>query len=315
MPLVTSTSPCKRVKKNGAPCTHHALKWSEFCWQHQPREVWIPNVVTMIVGVLLGLLISVAMNGISQFADRGSVNLERGRTIPMIRRFPVILSTSGMREVVAGPGYHPPRVKGCPFSVMIEPDRTIRMYGEIRDRSGIIAVQADGDLVRALPGGGYDINSDHKAIEVVDEKKMSVFQLRMRARAEWDESFSETLDRVPREVIGARTRDKGWEMLSSLLQETTPMRPQADQGPVAREWAQMLERQEALLKQAQEVFELNYVTAKDGTWFVATPHLSKECQDLKEVESLRANIERIFEYPGHKYPGKRVPAKVGTATR
>jgi hypothetical protein len=41
---------------------------------------------------------------------------------------------------------------------MVGPDRTIRVYGEIRDQSGIIVVQTDGDFVRALPGAGYDIN-------------------------------------------------------------------------------------------------------------------------------------------------------------
>jgi len=306
MALLTSTSQCTRVKKNGSPCTRHAMKWSEFCWQHSPREVWIPSVACMVVGVILGLLISVAASEVSQLAGQRTVNLERGRTIPMIGRFPFILSNGGGYQIVAGPGYYPPGVEGRPFSVMVGPDRTIRVYGEIRGQSGIIFVQAEGEFVRALPGGGYDINSDRTAIEVVDEKQMPVFQLRIRSHTEWNKSLRETEDRVLGEVTGTRTRDERREMLLSMLRQHPPIQPQADQTLLSRESAQMHERHESLLKQAQDVLELNYVTATNGTWIVATPQGSRGHLDLQEVESLRVHIERIFEYPGHKYPGKRV---------
>ncbi|MBN2129131.1 MAG: hypothetical protein JW741_06520 [Sedimentisphaerales bacterium] len=260
----------------------------------------------MVVGVVLGFSVSVGIYRVSRLAGQRAVNLERERAIPMIGRFPVILSTAGGYRVVAGPGYHPPGIDGCPFSVMVAPDRTIRVYGEIRDQSGAIIVQVDGESARALPGSGCDINSDQKAIEVVDATGKPVFQLRVSSRDEWDESLQEARDLVEG-LMGARATDRPWDKFSSTLYQTAPARPQADGDPTSRGLAEIIERHELLMKQAEEAFEMNYVTARgDGTWFVVTRHMSKECSDMQEAESLRVNLRPIFEYPGHRYPGRRV---------
>ena len=210
----------------------------------------------MLVGLVVGLFVDTVRDRISKSENQRTVNLERGRTIPMIRRLPIILADGPNWAIGARPGYYPVGVTWWPFSLMIKPDRTVRMYGEMRNESGIIVVKADGGVIRVLPQGPYDINSDERAIEVVDERRRPVFQLRMLSRSQWDKS----LDEAERRVLG----------------------------------------------EAQEVLQLNYVAVQDGVWQVVTPYVSKECGDSQEVESLRVCMIRIFEYPGHKYPGKRV---------
>ncbi|MEN6424404.1 MAG: hypothetical protein ABFE13_03515 [Phycisphaerales bacterium] len=259
--------------------------------------------MTMVVGFMLGLFASIIIYKISQSADQRAVSLDRGRAIPVVGRFPVILSTTGVCRIVDGPGYYRVGVEGCPLSIMAEPDRTIRVYGEIRDRAGVVVVQANGDSVCVLPIGGYDINSDHGAIEVIDNKGLPVFQLRIRSRAEWETSSREATERALRDAMGPGMQVEGRDV-SAI---PPPLPSTADLVETSSDkWRMILGDHASLTEQTREVFELNYVTVKeDGTWLVATPHTSKECTDMQEMKSLRVNIDCIFAYPGHKYPGKR----------
>jgi hypothetical protein len=303
---VGSKAKCQRVKRNGEPCTRSALAGSDFCWQHQPGERWLRDVFGWVVGGVIGLVLGYSFFHQSEVSQQYSANLQRGRTPPLIARFPVILANGSNYTIVTEPGHRSPGPTSCPFSLMFEPDHTIRIYGEIRDRSGIVAVAGEGEIVRAMPGCAYDINSDQKAIEVVDDRQRPVFQLRIISYTEWQELVAKAKEYAAKieQEHSQRGLDESTE-IASLVPNRHLSPSTADLPDLPPELVQILKSKESLLKQVEEAIQLNYVSNEGEHWYVVTPAGSMLCQDSEEFDSLRLNMERIFVYPGHKHPGKR----------
>jgi hypothetical protein len=168
------------------------------------------------------------------------------------------------------------------------------MYGEIRDRSGCVVVQAGGDTTTVLPRSGYDVNSDLKAIEVVDEEQKPVFQLSIMPY----EAFQVQLTQ-------ARQKGDGPGIVNPNQTSRAPLGAQGEQMP-----AKPTEAERSPAKQPKEVMQLFYVATDKGSLWIVTPQgtTNSRDSDAKDVEQSRQSIRRIFHYPAHKYPGKRSEA-------
>ncbi len=139
----------------------------------------IAPVVFTIIGFLLGLLSSEYYYNRSQRASRYLANVTMSRPVPFVRKFPVILDDGTNKQEITAPGRYDAMISRSPFSFYITPDGSINLYGEIRDvkETGTIVVEATGDSIRVVQVNEFDINSDSKAIEVVDSNQRPLFQL------------------------------------------------------------------------------------------------------------------------------------------
>jgi len=113
----------------------------------------------------------------SQRAARHLANITRSRPVPFVRKFPVIIEDGSNTQEMRIPGRYSPAISRCPFSFFITEDGSINLRGAIYDAEGNIVVEGTGDSIRAIQSTKCDINSDAKAIEVVDINLRPVFQL------------------------------------------------------------------------------------------------------------------------------------------
>jgi hypothetical protein len=60
-------------------------------------------------------------------------------------------------------------------------------------------------------------------------------------------------------------------------------------------------------KGVKEVIRLSYITQQGETWLISSPHGSEMVEVLEEYDW--SKIPRLFCYPGHLHPGKRVVQK------
>lgn len=134
-------------------------------------------VVFTVVGFLLGLLSSECYYNRSKKASRHLANVTMSRPVPFIRKFPVVIDDGTNIQTMHTPGRYVAAFSRTPFSFYIAPNGRIDLFGEIRDTEGIIAVEATGDSIRVIQTNRFDINSDSKAIEVIDKNERPIFQL------------------------------------------------------------------------------------------------------------------------------------------
>lgn len=259
---------CKKVTREGTQCKHRPIKWSEFCVLHQTKEKLWFSFITLLIGLGLGYFFFHK----SQIVDYQLVNIETVRTIPLVIEFPSLIASSPANLVVTGPDYHEGKSPNCPFSFLIRESGEVLLWGSIRNESGDVAAIAEGSVVRAVPSIGYDINSDERAIEVVDNENRPVLQLRVVSYEHWQKQVDDAMKDIPQ--IG--------------------------------KYRASIDRQ---IENFKDVVQLNYVSREGKSWQVKTSGMYRARIDAKDLDDIRAKIIRIFEYPGYKYPGKRVSEK------
>jgi len=219
-----------------------------------------------------------------------------------ILKFPFFIAEGSNSLLIEGPGYHQSNPPQHPFSYMVHPDHTISVRGDIRNVSGAVVVSAEGDVVRAIAGSGYDVNSDYKAIEVVDESMTPVLQIRIMPHKEWKKLVNEGL-----KTLGIETKSNSLQVLieaatRSDYAEIPDVKSVESNKPAKDSWQRIKDEWENI----DEVVQLNYIFPWNGSYWCVTPFVSKGYVGNDEVAQWRQKIKRIFEYPGYKYPGKRI---------
>jgi len=184
------------------------------------------------------------------------------------------------------PGRYVQAFSRTPFSFFITSDGTIKLHGEIRDAKGTIVVEAIGDSIRVLQANRCDVNSDSRAIEVVDSGQRPLFQLTVvpydtfaEQRAQLRSQFKETL----RQRIEAAGIPDANKLLESVGQRTT---------------------EETREKRPDEIIRLAYVAQQGETWLISSSYGNEMVKTPDEYDWSR--IPRLFCYPGYLHPGKRV---------
>jgi hypothetical protein len=215
----------------------------------------IVSVPLTVFGYFLGLLSSEYYYARSQRDARHLANITMSRPVPFVRKFPVIIEDGGNIQEMRTPGRYSPLISRCPFSFFITQDGSINLRGVIRDAEGNIVAEGIGNSIRAIQPNKYDINSEEKAIEVVDTNQQPVFQLMV----------------IPYEDF-------------------------------ITEKAQLEEEFKG--KKIEEIIRLFYITKQGETWWISSPDESISVKSLEEDEC--SLIPRMFCYPGHSHPGKRV---------
>jgi hypothetical protein len=198
----------------------------------------------------------------------------------------VVIEDGTNTQTMPTPGRYVQAFSRTPFSFFIAPDGAIKLHGEIRDAEGTIVAEATGDSIRVLQANRYDVNSDSRAIEVVDSSQRPLFQLTVipyetfaEQRAQLRSQFEETL----RQRIEAAGIPDANKLLGNVGQQTM---------------------EKAKEKRPSEVIRLSYVAQQGETWLISSPYGSEMVKTLDEYEW--SKIPRLFCYPGYLYPGKRV---------
>ena len=171
---------CNRATKKGTQCTFRAIVGSEFCRRHQPREIWIPLIFSIVLSFILGVICAIAIDSYSLSKSKKSQlslrHVSRPRSVPAIGGFPVVID-DGIIVIVNKPGFVTHKVEEGPFDYRIAGDGAIKIYGEIKRADGTQIIEATGANIRILPSTGFDINSDSKACEIVDSNMSPIYQL------------------------------------------------------------------------------------------------------------------------------------------
>jgi hypothetical protein len=290
---------CRRVTLKGIPCKGRHIKGSDFCWRHQPKEVWLPAIVTLVVGFLLGIGSNAFFSHRDQISAAHQGEVDRPREVPLIHKFPILVFEGGNATIISQPGYCHESFSWSPFSYGIAADLKIDMRGVIQDDSGCVVVEAAGCKVKARQGSRYDINSDNNAIEIVDSEQKPVFQLRIVPSEEFLSQLARSLSEGREELVrDFRTQYAGFvEACPELLRdfERVLAQPPAFESVIKE-------------KEVHEVLQLCYVTRVQGHVCIITgqrPAFFPD-SDYEHIQQCRNGIHRLFEYPAYKYPGKRV---------
>jgi len=190
---------CKRVISKGLQCKKKALPGSNYCLIHQPREIWLPAIITIAVTLIFSVLITVLIT--SNFSRRSFkkelnlIHLSRPRIVPAVGGFPVVID-NGITVIIDQPGFVTHKMEEGPFDYRIADDGAIKIYGEIKSIDGSLIVVATGDYIRVLPNTGFDINSDSKACEIVDSDKNVIYQISVVSLDQWKKDKDEATSRV-----------------------------------------------------------------------------------------------------------------------
>jgi hypothetical protein len=248
----------------------------------------IASVLFTIVGFVLGVVSSEYYYIRSQRASRHLANVTMSRPVPFVRRFPVIVEDGTNSQTMPTPGRYSAAFSRTPFSFFITPDGTINLHGEIRDAEGNIVVEAVGDSVRVLQASRYDVNSDSKAIEVVDANQRPLFQLIVVPYEVFVKEQAQLHARLG-ETLRQRLQGTGIPDVGKLLANTEEQLPGEGKGKG---------------KGPDEVIRLCYVAQQGETWLISSPQGSEMVKAMNEHEW--SKLPRLFCYPGYLYPGKRV---------
>ncbi|MCJ7777082.1 MAG: hypothetical protein MUP16_02060 [Sedimentisphaerales bacterium] len=249
-------------------------------------RIAIFSVLLTVIGYILGLLSSEYYYARSQRAARHLANVTMSRPVPFVLKFPVIIEDGGNIQEMPTPGRYRPAISRCPFSFFITQDGSINLRGVIRDAEGNIVTEGTGDSIRVIQANKYDINSDAKAIEVVDANQRPVFQLMV---IPYEDFITEKAQRRSKHSAAMRQR-----MEAAGIPDVNMF--------LARNEQQIEEKLKE--KKIEEVIRLSYITQQGETWWISSPDGSISVKSLEEDEwSL---IPRLFCYPGYSHPGKRV---------
>jgi len=296
---MTDQKQCKRVTKKQTQCQRKALPGSEYCRIHQPREIWLPVVVTIVVSIVITVLITWYFSRESFESELRLRHISRPRIIPAVGGFPVVID-DGVTVMVNHPGFVSHKVKDGPFDYRIDEDGAIKIYGEIRHTDGTLVVEATGDSVNVLPNTGLDINSDSRACEIVDSEKNPIYRISVIPFEQWNEGRSE---------IASKLRDSLNERILSSFDELNPS-VKAIIGKQMQEHNTRMQNErddfDALLSQTNEVVELYYIHRTGDNWWCVTPEGSQRVDNRESMKEWQGKIPRLFKYPGKKYPGVRL---------
>lgn len=252
---------------------------------HQPREVWVPQIVIAVLTFILGILVTYAFSALSERTSRHRANVALSRPVPFVRKFPVMIDDGTNVQIMPKPGRYVAGSSRSPFSFFITSDGSVNLRGDIRDAEGHIVAEATGDSIRVTKPDGFDINSDSKAIEVVDSGRRPRFQLII----------------VPYETFAAERAQR-----DSKLKETA-LAAMANRGiPGADRLLADLDkkRTEELKKMnIDEVIRLSYITHHGETWTISSCHGNEWVKVLNDYDW--SKIPRLFCYPGYSHPGER----------
>ena len=269
---------CNRITKKGTQCSLIAIPGSEFCRRHQPREIWVPLIFSLVISFILGSISAIVIDAYffskSIQSELSSRHIIRPRNVPAIGGFPVIID-DGITMIVEKPGFVTSKCADGPFDYRIDEDGAIKIYGEIRRSDGTVVAEAIGNHIRVITNEGFDINSDSQACEIVDANGKPVYQLSIVPSDEW--------------------RKRREKVLSQLDQDTYDNRSRPHQSNIG-----------AKLEKAYEVVQLRYIHRKDQTWWCVTPEGSQRVDNLKRMQEWQNKISPLFKYPGKKYPGIRI---------
>ena len=175
---------CKRVTKRSAQCKCKALPGSEYCRIHQPREIWLPVVVSIVLSIVISILITSHFSRKSFESELSLRHISRPRITPAIGGFPVVID-DGIIVIINKPGFVTHKMEEGPFDYRINEDGAIKIYGEIKRTDGTLIVEATGDHIRVLPNTELDINSDSRACEIVDSEKNLIYQISVVPFDQW----------------------------------------------------------------------------------------------------------------------------------
>ena len=115
---MTDRTKCKRVTKKGTPCPYTAITGSEFCRRHQPREIWIPLLFSIVLNILL-FIVSVAISLYCYGESKSWRHISRPRVIPAVGGFPVVID-DGLNVIINKPGFVTHKMEEGPFEDMDE---------------------------------------------------------------------------------------------------------------------------------------------------------------------------------------------------
>ena len=173
-----------------------------------PSQLTAIGVFVGIASFLLGLFFAEYLHIRSQRASEQLAHVLMSRPVPFVTELPVIIIDGTNTQVFTSPRRSSPFTSRTPFRYLITQDLDINLRGEIRNSKGSIIAEAIGDSIRVIQAKGFDINSDTKAIEVVDSNQRPLLQLTVisvedyvaenaMARSEQMERFKE-IDEVVR---------------------------------------------------------------------------------------------------------------------
>lgn len=246
----------------------------------------IVSVPATVFGFILGLCSSEYYYNRSQRYARHLANITMSRPVPFVRKFPVIIEDGGNTQKMPRPGRYAPAFSRCPFNFFIKPDGSIYLRGEIRDAKGTIVIEGTGDSIRVVQADGYDINSDTKAIEVVDINQRPIFQLlviTLEEIIEEDPQRSSEFDKIKLRIM----EKHGILDANSFLAKSV------------QQYKEYIKEQKV-----KEIIRMFYITQQGETWLVSSPYGIMMVENLEEDECTL--LPRLFCYPGFSNPGKRV---------
>ena len=250
-------------------------------------QMTVAGVIFTIFGYLLGFLSSECYYARSQRAARHLSNITRSRPIPFVWKFPVVIEDGSNMQEISAPGrYH--SAFGCPFSFFISQDGNINLRGVIRDAEGNIVIEGTGDSIRAIQTTSYDINSDDKAIEVVDADQRPVFQLTVISREDFIEERAQRRSKSNKLIYQKIAEAAGID--ANMVLET--IESQSDKVIMGEE--------------IEEIIQISYIAKRGDKWRVHSPFGIIPVKSLEEGKRLLNTITRLFCYPGYAHPGKRV---------
>lgn len=284
---------CKRITKKGTQCKCKALPGSEFCRIHQPREIWLPVVVSIILSIVISILITSYFSRKSFESELSLRHISRPRIIPTIGGFPVVID-DGINVIINKPGFVTHKMEEGPFDYRINQDGAIKIYGEIKRTDGTLIVEATGDHIRILPNTGLDINSDSRACEIVDSEKNPIYQISVVPFDQWKRRTDEAALRIRNSLDLDKYNPIARAIIETQIQEQN--------NRTKAKWDDL----DALLSQANEVVEMHYIHRTGDNWWCVTPEGSQLVDNRESMKEWQGKIPRLFKYPGKKYPGVRL---------
>lgn len=298
---------CERVARSGHRCNGKKVVGSSFCLVHQPRQVWLPVVMSFLLGAGASWCCSwyFYQRSVADEMDRArDAEKTVSRTCPRLNRFPTIVLGDGMIVYQRGPGRLVQAFNGCPFQVSITPYGLVSLWGEIRDTNGVVVAVASGDVVSVVNSARYDVNSDLKGIEILDSNQRSVFLL-----------IVEQLDKDAKDRFAVAADAEYTRRMASLAERK---RRSASKPPIGNLWEHQFAEEEAELTRqhedtkafiatVEEVVHLYYVSLDRARATVSTPAgLISRAAGEQAIETERAKIPRVFAFPSANRRGQRL---------
>ena len=287
---------CKRVTNKGIQCRRKALLGSEYCRIHQPREVWLPFFISIILSIIISSIITWIFSQKSFESELSLRHISRPRIIPAVGGFPVVID-DGIYVIINQPGFVTHKMEEGPFDYRIDEDGAIKIYGEIKRIDGTLIIEATGDHIRVLPNTDIDINSDSRACEIVDSEKNPIYQISVVPFDQWKKKTDEVALKIKNRLDLDKYNPIDRSVIETQIQEQ-------DNGTNAK-WDGL----DALLSKANEVVELYYIHRKGDNWWCVTPEGSQLVYNRESMKEWQSKIPRLFKYPGKKFPGVRLDTK------